>query len=86
VPRRPFFAMRYATLALDPGPRTGPGDRAAWQVWVRDADEAPLVLAEPGRRIVGLLIRPESLLSDPSAHDVLKAALVFATAPGGETG
>ena len=86
VPRRPFVAMRYATLALDAGPRAGPGDRAAWQVWVRDADEAPLVLAEPGRRIVGLLIRPESLLSDPSALDVLKAALVFATAPGGETG
>ena len=86
VARRPFVAMRYATLALDEGPRAGRVDAAAWQVWVRDADAAPLVLAEPGRRVVCLLIRPESLLSDPAALDVLKAGLAFIVAPVGEPG
>ena len=83
VPARPFVAMRYATLALDPSPHAGRADAGAWQVWVRDVDEAPLVLADTRRRIVCLLIRPESLLSDPSALEVLKAALVFAAEPAG---
>ena len=59
-------------------------DGETWQIWMRDADEAPLVLAEPRRRIGCLLFRPESLLSDPAALDVLKAALAFTAAPSDE--
>ena len=83
---RPFVAMRYATLALDMEPRARPVDAEGWQVWFRDGDGVPLVLVEEGRRIVCLLIRPESLLSDPLALELLKAALAFASAPPGERG
>jgi hypothetical protein len=78
--RPPFVAMRYATLALDTAP-DGEGDDSRWQVWVRDDNANPLVLADADRRIVCLLIRPESLLSDIAALDVLKAALAFAATP-----
>ena len=78
--RPPFVAMRYATLALDTAP-DGEGDDGRWQVWVRDDNANPLVLADADRRIVCLLIRPESLLSDIAALDVLKAALAFAATP-----
>ncbi|MEO6746153.1 MAG: chorismate-binding protein [Caldimonas sp.] len=78
---RPFVAMRYATLALVEGPRDqGHGD-SGWEVWVRDEADRPLVLADARRRVVCLLIRPESLLSDAAALDVLKAALAFAATP-----
>ena len=73
--------MRYATLGLVEGPSgEGNGD-SSWQVWVRDETDRPLVLADARRRIVCLLIRPESLLSDSAALEVLKAALAFAAAP-----
>ena len=39
------------------------------------------MLADARRRIVCLLIRPESLLSDAAALEVLKAALAFAATP-----
>ena len=78
---RPFVAMCYATLALVEGPKDqGHGD-SGWQVWVRDEADRPLVLADARRRVVCMLIRPESLLSDAAALDVLKAALAFAAAP-----
>jgi anthranilate/para-aminobenzoate synthase component I len=80
--RRPFVAMRYATLAVEPAPNGAGADAAAaWHVWFRDDADRPLVLADARRRIVCLLIRPESLLSDPVALDVLKAALAFAAEP-----
>ena len=73
--------MRYATLGLDAAPDGEGADGGGWQVWVRDDSANPLVLANAARRIVCLLIRPESLLSDVAALDVLKAALAFAAAP-----
>lgn len=81
---RPFVAMRYATLALGE-PMPGRADAAsdagdvasAWTPWLHDNAGRPLVLAR--RRTVCFLIRPESLLSDPLARDLLLAALAFAT-------
>jgi anthranilate/para-aminobenzoate synthase component I len=82
---RPFVAMRYATLALDESIRvvddklSGVGHAASgWAPWLRDATGRPLVLARASDRTVCFLIRPESLLSDPLARDLLRAAIVFA--------
>ena len=60
---------------------TGANGVAAWRVWLRDEAGRPLALADAQRRIVCLLFRPESLLSDPEALDVLRVALAFAAAP-----
>ena len=79
---RPFVAMRYATLALDDPLTDGTGRGAvsasAWTPWLRDEAGQPLVLARGADRTVCFLIRPESLLSDPLARDLLRAALAFA--------
>jgi len=85
---RPFVAMRYATLVLDgfaegaAADPSGPRQDAAhtWLPWLRDDAGQPLVLARAADRTVCFLIRPESLLSDPLARDLLRAALVFAAA------
>jgi len=79
---RPFVAMRYATLALDDpladGAVCGAEPASAWAPWLRDEAGRPLVLARAADRTVCFLIRPESLLSDPLARDLLRAALAFA--------
>ena len=79
---RPFVAMRYATLAFDGFPSNGTVVGAepapAWTSWLRDEAGRPLVLARAADRTVCFLIRPESLLSDPLARDLLRAALAFA--------
>ncbi len=81
---RPFVAMRYATLALDgvmADAAEACGSAAAeWTPWLRDEAGAPLVLARAADRSVCFLMRPESLLSDPLARDLLRAALAFAAA------
>ncbi|MCE9658607.1 MAG: chorismate-binding protein [Burkholderiales bacterium] len=79
---RAFVAMRYATLALDGVMADAARDRGTaateWTPWLRDEAGAPLVLARAADRSVCFLIRPESLLSDPLARDLLRAALAFA--------
>lgn len=71
----PFSVARYATLGLE-----NQGLRPGWQAWAVDAQGSPVVLAHAKRRLVALLFRPESLLSDPQALQVLRAALAFAAA------
>jgi isochorismate synthase EntC len=72
----PFAAARYASLGLSTGALA-----AGWVVWVRDEQGQALALAHAENRIVCLLFRPDSLLSDPQALQVLRAALAFACAP-----
>ena len=77
---RPFTAMRYATLALaeQGAPAVGTERGDAWSAWLRDAHGTPLVLARAAPPAVCFLIRPESLLSDPLALELLRAAIAFA--------
>ena len=78
---RPFKAMRYATLALaeDSGRAKASDEDDAWSAcWLRDAAGTPLVLGRAAPPAVCFLIRPESLLSDPLALDLLRAAIAFA--------
>lgn len=82
---RRFVAMRYATLALgEPMPvgadaAIDAGEAAsAWTTWLHDDAGRPLVLSHHVDRVVCFLIRPESLLSDPLARDLLRAAIAFA--------
>jgi anthranilate/para-aminobenzoate synthase component I len=77
-PARPFFAARYATLEVDWAAGPGPAERARWQAWLRDEHEAPLIVAHAGRRVVCMLLRPESLMSDDLAREALRAAIFFA--------
>lgn len=76
---RRFTAVRYATLALAEGnASTGDGaGRAAWSPWLRDAEGSAVVLARDAPPAVCFLLRPESLLSDPLALDLLRAAIGF---------
>jgi anthranilate/para-aminobenzoate synthase component I len=86
---RSFVAMRYATLALaatmsghDLGSVEAAHAIPGWSPWLRDEAGQPLVLAREADRTVCFLVRPESLLSDPLARDVLRAAIAFAFACG----
>lgn len=81
---RNFVAMRYATLSLEePTRRSAGADSAsrdatsAWTSWLHDDAGRSLVLASRADRAVCFLIRPESLLSDPLARDLLRAAIAF---------
>ena len=81
---RPFAAMRYATLALA-GADTlaGRADHGeSWSPWLRDRAGVPLVLARAAPPAVCFLIRPESLLCEPLALDLLRAAIAFASGRG----
>lgn len=71
-----FIAARYASLALLAGDRP-----EGWQTWVVDEHEQPMALAHAGKRLVCLLFRPDSLLSEPQALQVLRVSLVFASRP-----
>jgi anthranilate/para-aminobenzoate synthase component I len=76
---RPFTALRYATLALadgDPG-RDDAGNAETWSTWLRDADGGAVVLARAAPPAVCFLLRPESLLSDPLALELLRTAIAF---------
>ena len=77
-PGRAFFAARYATLDVDWDANPEPAERAAWQSWSCDERGAPLIVANAARRVVCMLIRPESLMSDECARDALRAAIAFA--------
>jgi hypothetical protein len=76
---RPFTALRYATLVLADGDtrRGDAGIADAWSAWLRDADGAAIVLARAAPPAVCFLLRPESLLSDPLALDLLRLAIAF---------
>lgn len=75
-----FAAARYASLALLTGDLP-----AGWVVWARDERGQAVALAHGARRTVCLLFRPESLLSDPHAQQVLRAALAFVSAAADDT-
>jgi hypothetical protein len=70
--------MRYATLAVV-GDAAG-GALPGWSAWLRDAAGAPLVVACAAPRTVCFLIRPESLLSDRLALELLRDAIGYAAA------
>lgn len=67
-----FLAARYLRRELA-GRETRPG----WIVWVRSEDGVPQVLVQPQRRLACFLIRPDSLLSQPAARELLAAALAW---------
>jgi len=67
-----FIAARYASFGLEAVP-------AGWEVWAEDDQGRPVALAQAQRRLVALLYRPDSLLSDPQAQQLLRSALVFAS-------
>jgi anthranilate/para-aminobenzoate synthase component I len=68
-----FLAARYASFKL-----ADTALPAGWQAWALDEQGQPMALADPVARRVYLLFRPDSLLSDPQALQVLRAALAFA--------
>ena len=76
-----FTAARYASYAL-----LASDMPTGWQSWALDGQGHPVALAHAGRRLVCLLFRPDSMLSDPQARQVLRAALAFAAAPADTTG
>jgi anthranilate/para-aminobenzoate synthase component I len=53
---------------------------AGWTVWARGEDGSPQVLVQPERRIACILFRPDSLLSQPAADELLAAALAWCAA------
>lgn len=71
--KNPFVTARYGSMALLAGDLPG-----GWQVWARDDRGQPVALAHAGSRLVCLLFRPDSLLSEAQALQVLRAALAFA--------
>ncbi|MEO7007632.1 MAG: chorismate-binding protein, partial [Caldimonas sp.] len=78
--KRAFAALRHATLAVDWAAAASSAAVHGWTVWALDDAQRPAVLAHAARRSVCLLLRPESLLSDPLAHAALRAAIAFAFA------
>ncbi len=79
-PLRAFFAARYATLAVDWAAGPALDETGGWQRWLCDEHGAPLIVAHAARRVVCMLIRPDSLMSDDCARDALRTALAFAAA------
>jgi isochorismate synthase EntC len=75
--RGDFIAARYLRRQLAGGELL-PG----WTVWTRDQDGQPQVLVQQQRRLACLLFRPDSLLSQPAALDLLRAALGWCAADG----
>ena len=71
--RESFATARYASLGLLT--RDLP---AGWVVWAHDERGQAVALAHAPSRTACLLFRPDSLLSDPQALQVLRAALAFA--------
>ena len=65
-----FIAARYLRRDLAGGELV-----AGWVVWARGEDGSPQVLVHSQRRLACLLMRPDSLLSQPAARDLLAAAL-----------
>ncbi|MBC7379741.1 MAG: chorismate-binding protein [Burkholderiaceae bacterium] len=81
-PAAAFTSARYATLAVD-FDATPLDVQSSWQVWARDEQARPVVLAHSQRRVVCLLMRPDSLMSDEFARGVLRHCLQFASVQGG---
>ena len=80
-PAAAFTSARYATLAVD-FDATPLDVQSSWQVWARDEQARPVVLAHSQRRVVCLLMRPDSLMSDELARGVLRHCLQFASLQG----
>lgn len=53
--------------------KAGPG----WSVWATDEERLPQVLVHEQRRLACIMFRPESLLSQPAALELLQAALAL---------
>ncbi|HSV44988.1 MAG TPA: chorismate-binding protein, partial [Ramlibacter sp.] len=70
---RSFLAAQYAKGSLLEGPTP-----VGWDLWAIDANGLPVALAHPQSRTVCLLFRPDSLLSDALALEMLRMALAFA--------
>jgi anthranilate/para-aminobenzoate synthase component I len=66
----PFIAARYLRSRL-----AASGLPAGWAAWASDEEGEPQVLVHAQRRLACILFRPESLLSQPGAVDMLKAVL-----------
>ena len=79
LPHR-FTAASHASLAIDWQAQPSLASRPGWSAWLEDDAGEPLVLANEALRCVCMLIRPDSLLSDPAARDLLHAAIVWAGA------
>jgi hypothetical protein len=67
-----FIAARYlrwqlADATVQPG----------WKVWASDGDGAPQVLVHARRRVACILFRPDSLLSQPAAVELLADAIAL---------
>lgn len=62
-------SLRWQLGARKPGP--------GWSVWATDEERVPQVLVHEERRLACFLFRPESLLSQPAAVELLQAALAL---------
>ena len=78
-------ALRHPRSCRQGAPAVGTARGDAWSAWLRDAAGAPLVVARAAPPGVCFLIRPESLLSDPLALELLRAAIAFAADRGSGT-
>lgn len=65
-----FIAARY--LRWQPVSGDAP---PGWSAWAVEEGGMPQVLVHPQRRLACFLFRPDSLLSQPAARDLLRAAL-----------
>lgn len=70
---RTFVTARYAQFALADGENVPSG----WDVWARDANGQPVLAVHPSSRRAALLFRPDSVLSDRNARELLRAAIAF---------
>ncbi len=67
-----FIAARSLRWQLG-GRKAAPG----WRVWATDEERLPQVLVHEERRLACFLVRPDSLLSQPAAVELLRAALAL---------
>lgn len=70
---RAFLTARYAQVKLQKDALP-----AGWEVWARDRQAEPLIVAHRASRRIGLLFRPDSVLSDPDARSLFRSAIAFA--------
>ncbi len=66
-----FIAARYASWRLVDGVT------APWDVWASDDSGSPQLLVQRERRVACFLFRPDSLLSQPAAVELLCEALAW---------
>ena len=73
-----FISAKYAnhSLQLHQNKQIPEG----WKIWSYDECGTPSAMAYPALKIVCILFRPDSMMSDEGAKQMLKAALLFASA------